>query len=851
MSTKTPRWSGAARSRRGEKIGPYRIDQQLGRGAMGEVFRAFDQRLDRWVALKHIRPKSEGEAASRKRFLHEARAAARLNHPAIVQVHDILQEPEGDFIVMELAEGRSLDELLSGGPLPVPVALAYGADLAAGLAAAHAEGVVHRDLKKENIVVTPTGRPKILDFGLAKDLQPHDDSVLSREGQVIGTPRAMSPEQVRGQKVDSRADLFALGSLLYEMVTGVVPFDGFNAAEALEKVCGYSPPPPSHYAEVPAAVDRLVLHLLEKSPSARPQTAGWVQAEMRKLLAEVTGDDDMSSLAGLPHELDAEMDRTGRRFVVLTVAFLGAIAACFLWLRPWGMQGEEVVAVARFQTLGSDDRDFFSDALGDGIAHQLSTYGGIETKRLGDPSRRALDGVGAVYLVHGLVQWSFDERVKVQPELTRVIDGTVLWSEAFYASVDDLGRLQDEVAMAITGAVEKELGRRGGDQLHSEEPAGPAERYRFRARIAASGDRREDLIRAADLLRTACDLAPGDAAVWADLAEVLAASRRRGLVMEPSVLAAAGKASTRALEMAPDSPRAWRASGSVLAARGDLKKALETYRMASAKATGELRDELRRLSSWVLRRQGDPAGARRLLLESVGDASLPPVSAAALINLEAELVGTEEARERLGRALRVDPGHPRLAWAAARLALAEERGPGAALDDLLAAAGTERPQGRLANGAALLALSAGRPAVALDLLDGAVPLAYGDERLLPRELLRAWALGRLGRRSRGALDSARSHLEAEMALVGDARSVVALAMVSAELGEPARARELLAKALNGEQFRGDAVVGHGVAVDAAAVLDRLGDRDQASRLRSEPGRTSSPVARLLEEQPPW
>ena len=177
-------------------IGPYALDKRLGAGGMGEVYRAYDRRLDRWVAIKLIRPEAAENDTVRERFRREARAAARLSHPAIVQIHDVVETEESDAIVMELVEGESLARRLARGPLPVDEAVRLGREIAGGLAAAHAKGLIHRDLKPENVMLTPEGHVKILDFGLAKRLE--GEASLTEDHRVVGTFRAMSPEQAQG-----------------------------------------------------------------------------------------------------------------------------------------------------------------------------------------------------------------------------------------------------------------------------------------------------------------------------------------------------------------------------------------------------------------------------------------------------------------------------------------------------------------------------------------------------------------------------------------------------------------------------------------------------------------------------
>jgi serine/threonine protein kinase len=224
-----------------ERLGPYRLDQMLGSGGMGAVWRAWDERLERWVALKQIRTDATLRHG-RERLRREARAAARLNHPAIVHVYDILESADGDWIVMELVEGKTLRCLLDEETaLPPARAIQLCREITEGLAEAHANGILHRDLKAANVIVAPSGRAKILDFGLAKEIPrasgpEGQDLTLSTPGLILGTCFAMSPEQALGHALDERSDLFSLGSLLYEMLTGEAPFRCESPALSLARV---------------------------------------------------------------------------------------------------------------------------------------------------------------------------------------------------------------------------------------------------------------------------------------------------------------------------------------------------------------------------------------------------------------------------------------------------------------------------------------------------------------------------------------------------------------------------------------------------------------------------------------
>ncbi|MCG8458587.1 MAG: serine/threonine protein kinase, partial [Holophagales bacterium] len=306
-------------------IGPYRVIGLLGRGGMGEVLRGHDDRLDRPVALKRVLPDAREPEKALRRFRREARAAARLSHPSIVQVHDWAESEGHHWLVMELVEGRSLAQVISDGPLPPERALEIGRDIASGLAEAHEAGLVHRDLKTSNILLDTKGRAKILDFGLVKPVRPEatggepgggatskQSSALTGVGRIVGTATAMSPEQALGKKVDPRSDLFSLGILLYEMSSGVSPFEGETPVETLTRVCS-TPEEPLHRLdpEIPEDLSRLVSHLLEKDPARRPANAHQVVEEIERLSSDssprLEAPDPDATASHRPTAFDLEM----------------------------------------------------------------------------------------------------------------------------------------------------------------------------------------------------------------------------------------------------------------------------------------------------------------------------------------------------------------------------------------------------------------------------------------------------------------------------------------------------------------------------------------------------------------
>ncbi|WP_406039449.1 serine/threonine protein kinase [Micromonospora sp. NBC_00898] len=268
--------------------GRYQSEELLGRGGMGEVWRGRDLRLDRPVAIKVLTAAGLDEPMAAERFDREARTAARLSHPHIVGVYDVGTEENDSYLVMELVEGRTVSALIADGPLPVDQAVSIAVQACDGIAAAHAVGVVHRDVKPGNLIVTPAGTVKICDFGIARLPRTAGENTLTGPATKLGTSSYMAPEQALGRPVDSRTDLYGLGCTLYAMLAGTPPFAGDPLGVLHQHVNDPPPPLRTRRPDVPVELDALVSELLAKDPADRPAGAGTVRDRLAALLPPVS-----------------------------------------------------------------------------------------------------------------------------------------------------------------------------------------------------------------------------------------------------------------------------------------------------------------------------------------------------------------------------------------------------------------------------------------------------------------------------------------------------------------------------------------------------------------------------------
>ena len=507
--------SDPTRDRLLARIGHYEIARKLGEGGMGVVYAARDERLERTVALKTMSSLAKDETA-RRRFWREARAAASVNHPNICQIYEIGEDGGELFIAMELLEGEALGERLQRGPLSIAETMPVGLGMLAALAALHTRGIVHRDLKPSNVFLTPHG-VKLLDFGLARpELDPAVSMAtgLTQAGTVMGTPRYMAPEQLTGDAVDARSDLFAAGAILFEMLSGRPAFGGRTVAEVMHATL-YEQPPALTGSPAVAAVDRVIRRALAKRPAERPPSADVMTEELR-------------AARGVDSDNTAAVAQALTRLVVLP----------FRVLRP------------------DPETDFLAFSLPDAISTSLSGIGSLIVRSSATAARFAgetpdLKALATEADVDRVVMGTLlraGDQLRAAAQLVEAPSGTLLASQTVQSSLGDLFRLQDDIARGVVEALSLPLS--GPKATPTPDAPHNARAYELYLRANELARTYDQLSRARELYERCLELDPNFAPAWAHLGRC---HRVIGKFIEgvPDSEEQAERALRRALELNP------------------------------------------------------------------------------------------------------------------------------------------------------------------------------------------------------------------------------------------------------------------------------------------------------------
>ena len=447
----------------GEELGPrFVIESLLGEGGMGRVYKAYDRELDRFVALKVLLPELANDPQIIQRFKHELLLASRISHKNILRIHDLSEADGVKFITMAFVEGQDLHGILKEErPLSLDRSLKFARQLCAALEAAHHEGVVHRDFKPHNVLVGSGDQVFVSDFGLATSFETAKMG-MTRSGAFVGTPRYMSPEQVEGGTIDHRSDLYSLGLVIYEMVTGDLPFGGESTWQVMYQRVKDKPKDPKLVKpDLPDWMARIVMHCLERDPAHRYQSA-------REILADIDAHRSPSVPRGvrfaLPHGSKGWL-LAGAAGVVLGAGIFLAIPATRHLLFKGGVGAAVVpglppfsegkfIAVLPFRVLGSEGSlNYVADGLGEALSAKLfqlsdvriaSAAAAFKENDQKTPLARIAKDLGVNYIIHGLVQGA-GEKIRIVVNLENMVDNRLQWSQEFSGVTGDLLTLEDQI----------------------------------------------------------------------------------------------------------------------------------------------------------------------------------------------------------------------------------------------------------------------------------------------------------------------------------------------------------------------------------------------------------------------
>jgi serine/threonine-protein kinase len=572
---------------RGARLGHYEVLGLLGSGGMGEVYRARDERLKRDVAIKVLPQSVAGDPEALARFEREALAVAALSHPNILAIYDFGTQDGTAYAVTELLEGESLSAKLASGPIPAKQAIDYALQISKGLVAAHERGVVHRDLKPDNVFVGKDGFVKILDFGLAKRVEEAPPgqktsaptgSGHTTPGTVMGTAGYMSPEQVRGLPVDHRSDIFSFGTILYELVSGRKAFKRETASDTMAAIMRDEPPELSESGRcVPVVLDHIVKRCLEKDRDSRFQSA----RDITIALSEAS--DSTASVKSGAQTAATAPRRKGRLRIAAAVIAVLAVAG-LLWSRraKTGTIAPGVVkrvAVLPFENLGSPEDDYFTDGIADEVRGKLTSVPGLQViargsstpyKKTAKTPNQIARELDAAYLLTATVRWEKSggtSRVHVSPELVEVSGSgapTSKWQQPFDASLTDVFQVQSEIATKVAQSLGAALGA-GEEKRLSEKPTENLAAYDafLKGSEAEQGGAAHDppsLRKALGFYERAVALDPGFGQAWAALSmgnSLLYANS----TPTPQLAERAREAAEKAVGLAPNRPEGYQSLG--------------------------------------------------------------------------------------------------------------------------------------------------------------------------------------------------------------------------------------------------------------------------------------------------
>ena len=536
----------------GTTLAHYRILEPIGAGGMGEVYRAHDLHLDRDVAVKVILRGSFADATARERFRREAHVLSRLSHPGVATIFDFDTQDDVDFLVMEYVPGGTLQSRLERGPLELAELTRVGAEIGDALEDAHRRGILHRDLKPGNVVLTASGTPKILDFGLAGLLnQAHTATDLTRPGTILGSLPYMAPEQLRGDPDDSHTDVYAYGVVLYEMATGRRPFEKDRPEALMFEILHTTPRPPrSHRPEIPGELERLIESCLSKEPSTRPASAADVSQALRRI-----GDEIRRGVAPEPPP--------------------GVIRS---------------LAVLPLDNVSRDPaEEYFADGMTEALISDLARLKALRVISRTSAMKykglqRALPDIARELNVDAILEGSallVGKRVRVTVRLVSARTDDTIWSDRYDGDLEDVLDLQNRVAGTVAKEIEVHLTPKEATRLAKRQTVNPEAHVEYlKGRHTYSGTSPQAIELSVRHFRRALELDPAFALAWAGLAECHIVRAGRGMAPPAEAFDEARAAARKALELDDSVAEAHSALGMIAAHEQDLPGGIQYLRHA-------------------------------------------------------------------------------------------------------------------------------------------------------------------------------------------------------------------------------------------------------------------------------
>ncbi|MBL7144972.1 MAG: protein kinase, partial [Phycisphaerae bacterium] len=445
----------------GQKVGTFKIVEIIGRGGMGVVYLAHDTKLKRSVAIKSIPAKLASDSNSRTRFRREAEILASLNHPNIAVIHDIIEQDESaGFLVLEYIPGETLAEQIAHESLKLKEALSIGQQIADAVSAAHKKGIIHRDLKPSNIKITPDGRVKVLDFGLAKPYSSEgkkSDVTATEPGRVIGTPVYMSPEQARGKPTDHRTDIWSFGCIMFQILTGLLPFEGETATDTLARIIEREPDWEALPESTPTNIRVLLRRCLEKDPNRRLGDIADAAIEIKETLRK---------------PLVAPTSKLRRIAMIIGAVAIGIILSVitlkFILQKEIQSSIQQIrLVVLPFDNLGPDEDEYFAAGITDALTARLAVIEGlgvisrqsaIQYKNRETSAQQIAKELNVDYILEGTIQRERPSdptsRVRIIPQLIRASDDMHVWAQTYDDDMSEVFQVQTKLAEQVAQALD-------------------------------------------------------------------------------------------------------------------------------------------------------------------------------------------------------------------------------------------------------------------------------------------------------------------------------------------------------------------------------------------------------------